>query len=183
MANKLKSVFGNNHGLDDRMVDYLMKALVRSNLPGFDYLEFKQSLAALAEVDLDEPTRYKSAFAAASAMGLTKEKLVETAGHYKEVVEREKQQFLTAMKKQVDQKITGKQQEVERMRQQIVQYQEKIQQLQAQIQKFQTTIDGADQSMQAEREKIQATKDAFDLTHQSLLNQMNKDIENINIYL
>ncbi|MBK7338395.1 MAG: hypothetical protein IPJ00_20570 [Saprospirales bacterium] len=62
----------------------MIKALEKSNLPGFDYIEYKQSLASLAEmVELDERTRYKSALASAMAFGLNKDKLLGSADHYK----------------------------------------------------------------------------------------------------
>ena len=79
MQKNLKNIFGNDHGLDEKSVDYLTSALAKNNLPGFDYLEFKQSLAALADLGMDEPTAIKSAFATASTVGLTKDKLVKTA--------------------------------------------------------------------------------------------------------
>ena len=76
MQSKLKSIFGNHHGLDERSINVLTKALENANLPGFDYLEFKQSLAALTQMNMDEAMAIKSAFATASTMGLTKEKLL-----------------------------------------------------------------------------------------------------------
>ena len=62
-------------------------------------------------------------------------------------------------------------------------YKEKIKQLEDQISKHQTTIDGADAKIQADRAKIESTRTSFEHTHQSILNQIEKDIENINIYL
>lgn len=183
MQKKLEDVFGKNHGLDQKSVEYLAKALSKNNLPGFDYIEFKQSLAALAALNMDEATAYKSAFATASTMGLTKAKLLETATHYRNIIIKEKDHFENAVKKQIQQKVQGKQQEVERLRGQIEKHREKISQLEEQIQKFQATIDGADSQIQEAERKIQLTRDGFEVTHQSILNQIDKDLENIADYL
>ena len=44
-------------------------------------------------------------------------------------------------------------------------------------------MDSADAEIDAAREKIEATQKGFEYTHQSILNQIEKDIENINKYL
>lgn len=179
----MKTIFGKDHGLDQKSVDFLTKALEKSNLPGFDYIEFKQSLDALSKLNIDEATAFKSAYATASTVGLTKTKLLETAGHYKKVLANEKAQFDSALQKQIEQKIAGKEGEVNKLKDQIVKHQEKIQQLKDQIAKFQKTIDGADAQIDADRKKIESTREGFEHTHQSILNQIEKDIENIKKYL
>jgi len=179
----LKTIFGKDHGLDQKSVDFLTKALDRSNLPGFDYIEFKQSLDALSKLNLEEETAFKSAFATASTVGLTKTKLLQTAGHYKNVLANEKTQFDSALHKQIEQKVAGKEGEVNKLKDQIVKHQEKIKQLQDQIAKFQKTIDGADAQIDAARIKIESTRHGFEHTHQSILNQIDVDIENIKKYL
>ncbi len=179
----MKTIFGKDHGLDQKSVDFLTKALDRSNLPGFDYIEFKQSLDALSKLNLEEETAFKSAFATASTVGLTKTKLLQTAGHYKNVLANEKTQFDSALHKQIEQKVAGKEGEVNKLKDQIVKHQEKIKQLQDQITKFQKTIDGADAQIDAARIKIESTRHGFEHTHQSILNQIDVDIENIKKYL
>ncbi len=179
----MKTIFGKDHGLDQKSVDFLTKALDRSNLPGFDYIEFKQSLDALSKLNLEEETAFKSAFATASTVGLTKTKLLQTAGHYKNVLANEKTQFDSALHKQIEQKVAGKEGEVNKLKDQIVKHQEKIKQLQDQIAKFQKTIDGADAQIDAARIKIESTRHGFEHTHQSILNQIDVDIENIKKYL
>ncbi|MEO1514936.1 MAG: hypothetical protein AAFV95_07980 [Bacteroidota bacterium] len=179
MQKDLKDLFGNDHGLDEKSVGFLTKALEKNNLPGFDYLEFKLSLVALSKMQMDEITAIRSAFATASTMGLTKEKLLKTADHYRKVIIQEKSQFEMAMNNQIQQKIGGKQQEVEKLKVQIEKHREKILQLQDQINKYQATVDGADAQMAEARQKIESTREGFELTHQSILNQIDRDIENM----
>ncbi len=183
MQNKLKAIFGSHHGLDEKSIEYLTKALEKKNLPGLDYLEFKQSLGALLEMDMDEPLAFKSAFATASTMGLTKDKLKKTAEHYKNVLTEEKQQFDAALEKQVKLKIDSKKEEVAKLRKQVEDWQSKIKQLEEKIAKAEGTIANADSHIQAHKEKIDATRESFEFTWQSILNQINIDIENIDNYL
>ncbi len=183
MQKDLKALFGAHHGLDERSIDSLTRALEKNNLPGFDYIEFKQSLGRLQEMDIDEPTAFKSAFATASTVGLTKEKLLKTAEHYRKVLQTEKEQFDQALQKQMEQRVESKLAEVEKMKKQIHDYKAKIKQLEGKIAKAQSTIDHADEHIQAAKDKIESTKEGFESTLQSILNEMDRDIENIKTFI
>lgn len=183
MEKKLRDLFGKHTGLDSKSIDFLSKALAKNNLPGFDYLEFKQSLVALAEMNMDEGTAIKSAFATASTMGLTREKLTTSIQHYKKVLSEEKSHFDVALQNQMKKRVDGKRNEVEKLKGQIGKWQEQIEKLKEQIEKSQLTIDHADEIIEAETDKIQKTKENFEHTFQSVVNQINKDAENIATYL
>jgi len=183
MKKSLKDLFGDHHGLDSKSVVFLMKALEKNNLPGFDYIEFKQALSALSKMDMDLGTAIKSAFVTGSTVGLTKEKLLESALHYAKIIAEEKVQFQKAVEKQIQQKVGGKLKEVEKLKKQIKDHQEKIKQLQAQVEKFQKTVDSADSQVETATEKIKATQSGFEQTHRSILNQIELDIANFEKYL
>lgn len=183
MQKDLKALFNAEKGLDERSINSLIKALEKNNLEGFDYIEFKQSLGKLQAMNLDEPTAYKSAFITASTVGLTKEKLLKTADHYKKVLFNEKQQFDQALQKQMEQRVESKRSEVERMKKQVEEYKAKIKDLEEKIARAQSTIDHADEHIQAARDKIESTKEAFEATLKSVLSEIDQDIENINSLL
>lgn len=183
MQKSLKALFGIHHGLDEKSVDFLTQALEKNNLPGFDYIEFKQSIGNQVSLGIDEPTMFKSAFATAATVGLTKEKLLKTADHYKKILTNEKTQFDAALQKQVDQRVRSKQVEVEKLRKQIEEYQAKIKELEGKISAAQTTIDQADDLIQGALEKIESTKDGFEATLRALMNEIDRDILNIQQYL
>lgn len=183
MQKDLKSIFGNVTGLDQKSVDFLTRALTKNNLPGFDYLEFKQSLSALTAMNLDEETAFKSAFATAATVGLTKEKLVKTANHYHDVLNVEKKQFDVALENQLNQRVSSKKTEVEKLKKQITEYEKKILELQEKMKKAQNVIDNADEEIQGALTKINTTRENFEFTFQSLKNQIDQDIKNINQYL
>lgn len=184
MQQSIKSIFGNHHGLDDKSMEILSAALEKNNLPGFDYIEFKQALLALhAKVQMDEATALKSTFATASVMGLNKEKLLKTAEHYRNVLTQEKQLFDAAMQKQVDQRIVQKQQEVSKLQQQIEAHRKAIAELEQKIASANDIIAHADNEIAGTREKIENTRSNFEHTLQSILNQIQLDIEQIRQHL
>lgn len=183
MQQDLKEIFGDTNGLDSKSIESLTKALEKNNLPGFDYLEFKLSLGRLAKMNFTEEMAYKSAFATASTVGLTKEKLLTTGQHYRKVLFEEKEQFNVALQGQMQKRVNNKQEEVAKLKSQIEAWQAQIVNLQNQIAKSQATIDDADANIEAEVQKIQTTKASFEHTHQSIMNQIELDLQNIQQYL
>ena len=183
MQKNLSELFGNNPELEDKFVALFIKALEKNNQPGFDYIEFKQSLGVMAKMNIDQSTAIRSAFATASTVGLTKKKLISSATFYGKVINQEKDNFDAALAKRINQKVGGKMKEVEKLKDQIIKYKEKIAQLEAQIEKHQHTIDTADEAIQTEKEKILGTQNNFEKTHLSFIDQIKADIENFNTYL
>lgn len=183
MQEELKKIFGKDETIDSKSVEFLTNALAKGNQPGFDYLEFKISLSKLEEIGMDESTAFKSAYATASTVGLTKDKLVTTAQHYKQVLSKEKGQFDLALNNQLEKRVNGKRNEVEKLKKKIGEWNEKIAALNEQIARAQATIDDADQNIQAEMRKIETTKNNFERTHQSMFVHIEKDLENIQMYL
>lgn len=183
MQKNLSDLFGDNPQLEKKFVDIFIKALEKNNKPGFDYIEFKQSISALTQMNMDAEMAIRSAFATASTVGLTKSKLLDSAAFYTKVIEKEKEHFDAALNKRIDQKVGGKIKEVEKLKDQIVKYREKIQQLENQIQKHQHTIDTADEQIQAEKEKILGTQTNFEKTHADFVAQIKTDIENFKNFL
>jgi hypothetical protein len=51
------------------------------------------------------------------------------------------------------------------------------------ITKNQETIESQDDIIQREKDKIESTKDGFELTLQSLVNAIDKDVETINLFI
>ncbi len=183
MLNELKGIFDNGEGIDEKSLDFLIGALDKNNLKGFDYLEYKLSLGRLAQIGMDQEVAFKSAFATATTVGLTKEKLVSSAQHYKEVLGHEKQQFDKALKNQLEKRVKSKRTEVEKLKNQIAAWKDQIDKLQNRIATSQATIDSADQNIQSEMDKIENTKASFENTHQSILVQIDEDLSTIQQFI
>lgn len=179
----MKDIFGSHHGLDERSMESLVGALERENLPGFDYLEFKQALERLQAMNMEEEVAFKSAFATASTMGLTKDKLLKTASHYKKVLDKEQKSFESALQKQIKAKVDGKRKEVETLRKKLASYEAKIKELEQLKASATKTISEADQTIQAAQDSINEVHQRFEVTLQALHNQIDKDITDIERFL
>ena len=179
----MKNLFGENHGLDEKSIEFISKAIEKANLPGFDYLEFRMAVDNLKKIDFDEATAYKSVFATAKTMGLTKEKLLETAAHYKAVVLKEKEQFDVASAKQQDSKVGSNLQQVAELQKEINEKELKIKQLQSEISTAKGKISTLDFERDGAAAKIEEAKTKYLFTHQSINNQMEQDMANIQKYL
>lgn len=172
-----------SEGVDTRSLEFLTQAIEKNNLPGFDYFEFKRAVAQLAEMNLDEATAYKSAFTTASTLGLTKDKLIETAGYYRNVVEKEKDAFAKALENQNITKVSARQQEIDRLRDQIERNKQEITRLQDEIAGYLSQADAAENTVKLETEKLEKSKSAFEKTHQAVLNIIDRDVESLHKYL
>ncbi len=179
MQKELKNIFDQHGSNDGKSLDFLTKALEKNNVQGFDYLEYKLSLGKLSQMGVDQEIAFKSAFATATTVGLTKEKLVSSAQHYKQVLGQEKAQFDLALKNQMEKRVKSKKVEIEKLKKNIQDWKNQIEQLQNQIAKSQATIDSADQHIQAEMDKIELTKANFESTHTNVLQQIDSDLNNI----
>ena len=177
-----KSLFSAD-GLDERSLEFLASAIEKNNLPGFDYFEFKRAIVSLIQMKLDEVTAHKSAFTTAATVGVTKDKLIETAAYYKNVVEKEKEQFDNALENQNSTKITARQEEVKRLRDQIERHKTEIARLQDEVAGYLNQIDQAENAVKLEGEKLEKAKAAFEKTHQAVVLQIDKDIENMHKHL
>ena len=177
-----KSLFA-AEGLDDRSLEFLTNALEAGNLPGFDYFEFKRALVTLRGMEIEEGAAHKSAFATAAIIGLTKEKLVETAGFYRNFLDKEKEKFSAALKNQMAAKVTSREDEIKRLNDQIERHTTEIARLQEEMAAYRLQIEQAGIAMDVEREKITKAGDGFARTHISILTQIDRDIENIHKYL
>lgn len=177
-----KSLFA-AEGLDDKSLEFLANAIEKNNLPGFDYFEFKRAVTALSQMQMDEPTSFKSAFTTAATVGVTKDKLIESAGYYKNVIVKEKEQFDQALVNQNNTKVTTREEEIKKLRDQIERHKTEITRLQDEIAAYLNQIGQSETAVKLDSEKLTKTKTAFESTHQSVMLQIDRDIENMHKYL
>jgi Mg2+ and Co2+ transporter CorA len=169
--------------IDQRIFDSLEKALEENNQQGFDFLEFKNSLKTLAGIIPDEATRYKSAYATAATMGVTVDRLLESAAFYQSILEKERDNFTRAVNQQVDLNVTAKQKDVERLQTLIGQKAEQIKRLTEEIAAHQEELGRAQGIITEATSRIEATRTNFHFTLDAVMSQIQTDAENIRRYL
>lgn len=175
MTINLKDLFGNAEGSNDKVLLKLLTAIKEGQQKDFDYLKFKQSYKSLCEMGMDESTASKSAFLTASTMGLTKDKLMLTVQHYKNILNREKEQFAVALKNQISNNIDAKSMEIKRLNEKSEENLRKIIQLQKEMTLIETEIENLRLSAETSRIKIEETRDQFKSTFDTLYNEIEED--------
>lgn len=169
--------------INEKFIGVLFQAMTQNNLDGFDYLEFKQSLKSLANMPMDETTRYKSAFAMAQTMGVNAAKLIETANHYLAVLQTENDKFSEAVNKQRSQQIGNKEEQISQLDQAIKNKSEQIKQMTLEMEQHAKQMETLKQEISQATVKVESTKNDFIASYQALTSQINADIENMKKYL
>jgi len=183
MQKNLKDIFQDIPETDNRSVQFLVNALEKNNIDGFDYIEYKQALSALAALDIDEATAFKSAYATASTMGLTRNKLLKTASFYLEILQKEKTQFEQAVRQQVQRQVAGKDQQAKNYHKSIETKKTQIERMKEQILEHQAKINELMEEIEDAKGKISSTKKNFDKTFELIENAVKADIDKIQVYL
>ena len=169
--------------VQDKFLEVLFGALQSSNQEGFDYLEFKDFLRSLANVPMDDSTRFKSAFATAQTMGATKEKILSSARSYMGLLSAEESKFQEALTSQRDKNLTGKHNEIKKLEQTIQEKQADIEKLKTDMEDHRKQIGILETEINTASEKLGQTADDFAATYQALLGQIQDDVKNIESHL
>lgn len=169
--------------IDEKIIDKLLGAIENNNLDGFDYLEFKRAIKALEKIPMDEATKYRSAFATASTLGVTLEKLTSSAGHYMNILDTENNTFLKAFEGQLSAKVGNKEKEIVQFDAIIKEKSEKIKQLTAEITKHQAQIEELRKTLEESKSKIDKTQNDFKISYLHLRSQLEQDVEKMKQYL
>lgn len=182
-AANVKPVEGRAGKVTKKFTDVLLNAMNDNNLEGFDYLEYKQSLNSLKKMQMDEATRYQSAYAMAQTMGATPAHLVKTAQHYIDILQTEENKFEEALASQKNKQIGSKQQEIQKLEDTIKAKAQQIKKLTMEIEAHQKKSESLKKEISNASVKVENTKNDFFASFQNLVSQIKQDIENMKKYL
>jgi hypothetical protein len=169
--------------VSDRFVEILANALEQNNQSGFDYFEFRQSLANLSKMAMDEKTRYQSAYAMAQTMGATSGKLAESAQYYIQILQGEQSKFNEAHAQQRTKLIGSREEEIKTLEAGIQDKTRQISELTRQIEEHRQRSEQIRSEISASTIKIEGTKADFDATYAIVVAQLQEDVAKIKQYL
>jgi len=164
---------------EQKFIDLLLKAIETNNMEGFDYLEYKNSLRSIEQVIPDEGMRYKSAFEMAKTMGLTKEKLIQSATHYQNILASEDKKFKDAVENQKAKQIQGRTDQIQSFEKSIAEKQQMIEKLTKEIDSSRAQLDTFRKEINDAVVKIDVTNQQFVASYNLVQGQINEDIEKI----
>ncbi|MEM6397869.1 MAG: hypothetical protein AAF741_16085 [Bacteroidota bacterium] len=169
--------------ITDKFTKMLLKAMDEGDLPGFDYLEFKRALQNLRKMDMDEATRFTSAFTVAQSMGVTPQSLFDSADHYLKVLAKEERQFQTALEQNRRSQVGDKLSQQKELGAKITEKEKQIKTLQAEIKKLDAQRERLRKSIEQANAKLQSTEADFKATLDRLKGQIEGDLGKMKKYL
>jgi predicted RNase H-like nuclease (RuvC/YqgF family) len=168
---------------NDQIMDKLLSVIEANNIEGFDYIEYKKALQALAKMPMDEQIRFQSAFATAATMGATVEVLLSSIKTYQGLLSKENDVFLDALKGQVETKVSAKEEEVKKLQAGIVEKTNQIKRLSDEINASHERIGELHGKIEQGKSSIEQTKRNFTATYDLLIKQIEADAQKISQYL
>lgn len=169
--------------VDQRFLDTLLNAMEEQNQEGFDYLEFRQALKSLGKMNMDEATRFKSAYAMAQTMNVTPSELTRTANVYLDILNKEQKKFSAALSNQEETQINARKERLSQLDQTILQHQKEIESLMASINTHRKEAEQLKGELEEVHQKILVTQKQFTTTHAFLLEEITSDITKMEQYL
>jgi hypothetical protein len=103
----------------------------KANLPGPDYFEFSKMCQAMNT--LTDDVKFTAAFGGLQVQGLTKEKLLESANHYINIIDEDANKFNTAIDQKILADVQSKRSGADQKRKSIADREEMIKNLQQEI--------------------------------------------------
>lgn len=169
--------------VDSEMAKILEDAIQEANIPGFDYIEFRDVLSNMASLGLPEQKLFQAAFASAQIAKVTKTQLLEAIDFYIKVIATKAQEFNEYVAGLEATDVSGKDKA-------IADLEKLIEEDALQIQKLTASIGERRQKQDALRmEKAQADLDiknktaAFEATKSTVVDKLNSDRNKINTYI
>ncbi len=169
--------------VNSKFTETLLKAIEANNLEGFDYLEFKQALQNMTKSGLDEATSFKTAFITAQTMGVTPQKLTDSATFYLNILKAEQDKFQQALEMQKDKNVTQRQTRLTDLDKAVKAKNAQLKKLQEEIESHAAEMEKIKGEVNTVAHKITVTKSNFDASYIALKQQLEADINKIGQYL
>jgi hypothetical protein len=162
-------------GAGERFAGHFDKLLSEANIPGPDYYEFARMIAVMQGIP-DEAARYNAAFAGLQVQGLTRQRLLDTAGEYLRLLTTDAGQFQATVDSSYEEKVRRKEEEAEEKAARIQALSQEILQLQQQIGTLQEEI-------RSSKEKLAGGNSAYTAESRRRQLDIRRDVEKIKQYI
>ena len=168
---------------DPEMAQIIQEAIEKANLPGFDYIEFRDSLVRMAGVPMTEEQKFQAVFATAQSMGVTKQVLLDAVDHYLKVVAVQATEFESYVNGVESQQVTVKEKSVADLTTTIEGEAAEINRLTMSIQEHRKQQDAINLEIVQAKQDIQNKRSAFEATRAAIANNLTSDRTKIESYL
>ena len=163
--------------VNENIVKSLFNYLIEHNLPAADYLELKNSAAALAGMGMSQSQMYEAAFKMlrASYPDFTKEYLLSSIDTYVGYIKNEEKTGLTECEEKRKSLIGDKNNKIAELRGRAADLQQQIQKLTVELNSATQEADAIESTIKADEAQIEQEKTIFINSVASVLNTLNTD--------
>jgi len=132
---------------------------------------------------MNQETAYKSTFATASTMGLSKAKLLKSAKKYLLVLDKENRLFSDSLNKQLTTRIQSKKSELKKIEDRLIANNKKIEELNKENQLLEKRLAEVNAQVEGNNDKLRETSAKFETALESLAKTIRQDVDLIEEYL
>jgi hypothetical protein len=177
--------------IDPSFIKFFEDELVKSNLPGPDYFEFRQLLIKTqqkmaAKGNAAPEVVLQAVLMSFEAQDIPPVKLIEAARHYKEVLKQKNDDFLKGAAAEKNNQLQKRQGVMQAHNDTIQKIQQQIQQLELQKKQLQESMDKEKTQMEVDKtlgkegiEKIERAERLISLAHDYMQSQIDTDINRL----
>jgi chromosome segregation ATPase len=163
----------------DKFEKHFEKLFDQANLPGPDYYEFMKMSETLEAHIKDERARLSATYASLTIQGLTKEKLVESANKYRDIINNDKTQFEKIANDKAEKEIGQKKKELLNLEETIKRHADMIQKLTKEITDAQGAMGTLKTTIQEEEGKLHRNKQGYMIACEAMAKKISEDINKI----
>jgi len=165
-----------NNGEIEKFEQHFDQLFNKANLPGPDYFEFWKMMETLEVHIPDEKSRISAVFASLSIQGLSKEKLLESASHYKTIIEKDKNEFENAVADKSKIEIDSRNKTITDLEKKMAENVALVQNLNKEIADAQGKMTTLKSEITEAEQKIINNKGNYNLACDAMLNKLSQDI-------
>jgi len=165
------------------IVDYFKKVFAENNIPGPDYQEFTMALEDAKSDPMDEATKIKTIYRSFKAMGLTPQRLVETANVYKKLFADKLAAFDTAHQSAFNDQVGSKQKQVDDLIQQNKSIDEEMRKLNDKKIANEKSAKLIGDEIQASTSELNTSKNDWHITYEEVIKEIDDHVALINKHL
>ncbi len=168
----------------EKFIELLSQVLEKNNQPGFDYLEYRKAVQSVAKLQsMDEPTQFKTAFAAAQAMNVQPNTLIDSAKKYLSILEVEETNFNQSANNYLSQQVASKEAESKQLVLLIEQKSAQLKSLENELSQHETRLIKIKMELEQSKSKVDTNKANFKQSYLTVVEQIRKDVEKMESYL
>ncbi|MGB3131774.1 MAG: hypothetical protein WBB26_08880 [Saprospiraceae bacterium] len=168
----------------EKFIEILHQVLEKNNLPGFDYLEYRKAIQSIAKMhNMDEAAQFRTAFAAAQAMNVQPNVLVDSAKKYLNLLQTEETNFNNSANQFLTTQVSAKENELHNIQNSIKTKEEQIEILKKELESSHNRLVSLKSEIENAKQKVETNKSNFKASYLTVIDQIKSDIQKMETYL